>query len=158
MFNSQHPWKYPSPQLQTCHSPSTNPSYLQQKTKSFKNNKPQEKSQREVLLVARSPSFTSKRFLSGKCPDIFELSVIPNFLRVHLHCDDCRSKRHLLSPVECLAWVRQHGAGTGHTGERHTARARAAGAAAVPAGELRKPTETHGLAKVKYLNLEHGNF
>lgn len=42
-------------------------------------------------------------------------------------------------------------------GECHAARAGAGRAAAVPAGELRS-TETHGLAKVKYLNLEYGNF
>lgn len=43
-------------------------------------------------------------------------------------------------------------------GECHAAHAGAGRAAAMPAGELRRPTETHGLAKVKYLNLEYGNF
>lgn len=43
-------------------------------------------------------------------------------------------------------------------GGRCATRAGAAATAAVPAGELGRPTETHGLAKVKYLNLEHGNF
>lgn len=40
----------------------------------------------------------------------------------------------------------------------HAAWAGAVRTAAVPAGEFRRPTETHGLAKVKYLNLEYGNF
>lgn len=113
--------------------------------------------------------FTSKIFLPWKCQK--ESIGINNFLRVHLHCNDCTSKRHILLPTDWWAWVllgallQPHGAGIGysptscqHTGDCHTAQAGAVRTAAVPAGELRRPTETHGLAKVKYLNLKHGNF
>lgn len=77
----------------------------------------------------------------------------------------------LLSPTDqparilLAAWPHQHGPGEGdspascqHGGDCRAARAGAVATAAVSAGELRRPTETHGLAKVKYLNLEHGKF
>lgn len=106
-----------------------------------------------------------------KIPAMQMLVGINYLLRVHLHCNNCSSKQHFLLSTGWLAQVllaallQQNGAGGGHssmscqhTADCYTARAEADRTAAVPAGELRRPTETHRLAKVKYLNLKHGNF